>query len=98
MRMSLYRKLNPELLAWPAGLLCLFFLDPAANHPSLCLLKNVGIPFCPGCGLGHGVHYLLHGQWREAVHHHWLAPVVVATLLYRTFQLARQQYTDFKLQ
>ncbi|MGN7822308.1 DUF2752 domain-containing protein [Chitinophaga sp. 22536] len=92
------KKLHLELLAWPAGLICLFFLDPAAGQPSLCLFKNIGIPFCPGCGLGHGIHFFLHGRWQEAVHHHWLAPVAVVMLIYRTIQVARFQYAEFKLQ
>ncbi|MBC9931574.1 DUF2752 domain-containing protein [Chitinophaga qingshengii] len=86
---AFFRKVNLELLAWPAGLLCLFLLDPAAGQSSLCLFKQAGIPFCPGCGLGHGIHFLLHGHWQEAIQHHWLSPVAVLILMYRIIQLAR---------
>lgn len=96
MRTAFYRKVNIELLAWPAGLLFLYFLDPAGDRASLCLFKNAGIPFCPGCGLGHGIHYFLHGQWQEAIHHHWLAPFTAAALIYRTVQLVPLQFAAFK--
>ncbi|WP_161596868.1 DUF2752 domain-containing protein [Chitinophaga vietnamensis] len=94
MKTAWWRKINLELIAWPSGLLLLFFLRPDEKAPSLCLLKQAGIPFCPGCGLGHGIHYFLHGQWREAIHHHWLAPVVAIMLMYRTIQLLRQHFAD----
>lgn len=91
-----WRKINIELLAWPLGLTLLYLMTPDENAGSLCLFKNIGIPVCPGCGLGHGIHYFLHGQWSASVHHHWFAPLAVAVLLYRIVQLARDQYADFK--
>lgn len=81
---------------WPLGLTLLYIMNPEAKAGSLCILKQMGIPFCPGCGLGHGIHYFLHGQWSAAIEHHWLSPVVVVVLLYRILQLARLQYTDLK--
>jgi len=93
---AFWQKINIELIAWPLGLILLYTMKPDENAGSLCLLKHIGIPFCPGCGLGHGIHYFLHGQWSAAIHHHWLSPLVVVVLLYRTLQLARLQYTDLK--
>ncbi|MGO4294732.1 DUF2752 domain-containing protein [Chitinophaga sp. RAB17] len=98
MSTAFWRKINIELIAWPLGLVLLYLMTPDENAGSLCLLKNLGIPFCPGCGLGHGIHYFLHGQWSAAIHHHWLSPLVVVVLLYRTVQLARLQYADLKQQ
>ncbi|NSL89349.1 DUF2752 domain-containing protein [Chitinophaga solisilvae] len=94
--MALIKKIYPELLAWPAGLLLLYFFQPGRQGASLCLFKNAGLPFCPGCGLGHSIHYLLHGQWETAIRHHWLAPFVVAGLIYRIAQLSILQYSTFK--
>ncbi|CAL1521193.1 DUF2752 domain-containing protein [Chitinophaga sp. MM2321] len=96
MRTAIYSKINVELIVWPVGMLLLYLMTPSENSHTLCLFKNAGLPFCPGCGLGHGIHYFLHGQWKESLHHHWLSPVVVAVLLHRTIQLARFQYAEFK--
>jgi len=71
-------------------------MKPDEHATSLCFFKNLGFPLCPGCGLGHGIHYFLHGQWTASIHHHWLAPLVVAVLVYRILQLARIQLADFK--
>lgn len=88
------KKLNPELIIWMVAVPALYFMRP--DGPSLCLLKWAGIPWCPGCGLGHGIHALLHGDWQGAIHHHWMAPAAVAILGYRIAQLLKQQYLAFK--
>ncbi|HVI49234.1 MAG TPA: DUF2752 domain-containing protein [Chitinophaga sp.] len=96
MRIAFYRKINLELILWPTGLLLLFLMQPDTQGPSWCLFKNAGLPFCPGCGLGHGIHYFLHGQFKASLHHHWLAPAVTVILVHRIIQLARLQYESIK--
>ena len=81
-----------ELLVWPLALLALYFMG---TGESLCLLKRAGISWCPGCGLGHSVHHLLHGEWKAALQSHWLGPFAVAMLGYRTWQLGRLQLRTF---
>lgn len=67
-------------------------MHPAANgNFSLCPFKWIGFTWCPGCGLGHGIHYLLHGDWKTAIHYHLLSPFAVAVLSFRTLQLAKAQ-------
>ncbi|GAA0530581.1 hypothetical protein GCM10009415_10010 [Chitinophaga japonensis] len=83
------------MLIWPLGLLALYFMDPAGNGPSLCPLKWMGISWCPGCGLGHAIHYLLHGQWAASWQAHPLGAFALGVLLYRILQLARQQIQLF---
>ncbi|RYD93889.1 MAG: DUF2752 domain-containing protein [Sphingobacteriales bacterium] len=73
----------PSLL-WGCALVALFFLDPAADGPSLCLFKTLGVPWCPGCGLGHAVHFALKGQWNRSLAEHWLGLPVTAALVYQT--------------
>ncbi|WP_410682405.1 DUF2752 domain-containing protein [Chitinophaga filiformis] len=87
---------NIELMIWPAALSLLFFMDPhQASNASCCMLKRMGIPWCPGCGLGHSIHFLLHGEWRTCLKNHPLGPFAVLILTYRTFQLARLQWQSF---
>lgn len=90
------RKINIELIVWVIALLVLGFMDVNGQTPSLCLLKGMGISGCPGCGLGHSIHYLLHGDWQAAIHSHILGPLVLGTLIYRILQLSRQQFASIK--
>ncbi|WP_415751072.1 DUF2752 domain-containing protein [Chitinophaga sp. LS1] len=86
------QRINKELIIWPVALILLYWMNPAADgNFSLCPFKWLGFTWCPGCGLGHGIHYLLHGDWKNAIHHHVLSPFAVAVLLHRTFQLGRSQ-------
>ncbi|MVT42531.1 DUF2752 domain-containing protein [Chitinophaga oryziterrae] len=81
-----------ELFIWPTALVLLYFMNPqASGAQSFCLLKHLGIPWCPGCGMGHSINYLLHGQWIASFKNHPLGPFAVCMLTYRTFQLGKLQ-------
>lgn len=84
-----------ELLVWPLGLMALYFMDPHAGGASFCLLKRAGITWCPGCGLGHSIHYLLHGHLEASFRSHPLGLFAVAVLGSRVISLARQQLQAF---
>ena len=59
---KLFRKYF-ELVFWLGGLLALALSNPtAAAHFSLCPLKAMGLTWCPGCGLGHSLSFLFHGD------------------------------------
>ncbi|TFF40416.1 DUF2752 domain-containing protein [Mucilaginibacter psychrotolerans] len=81
---------------------CLVFTNPAGpSHFSLCPLKAMGIAWCPGCGLGHAIAYLFHGDIRASFHAHWLGIPAVLGILYRIYTLifpvnylARMQRVD----
>jgi len=69
---------------WIVALICLAFTNPAGqSHFSLCPLKAIGVKWCPGCGLGHSIAYLFHGDIKNSFHAHWLGIPVVIVLLYR---------------
>ncbi|WP_106600030.1 DUF2752 domain-containing protein [Chitinophaga ginsengisoli] len=90
------QRVNIELIVWPTALLLLFFMDPHQDSKAtFCLLKRMGIPWCPGCGLGHSISFFLHGEWRASLKSHPLGPFAILILLYRTFQLARLQWQSF---
>lgn len=89
-------KINIELIVWVIALLVLGFMDINEQAPSLCLLKAMGISWCPGCGLGHAISALLHGDWKAALHHHILGPFVLSALIYRILQLSWQQFAGIK--
>lgn len=80
-------KANIELLLWLLALPALYFMPEEAGHFTLCPLGAMGVSWCPGCGLGHAIHYLLHLQWEQSLHHHYLGPFALALIVYRIFRI-----------
>jgi len=77
-----------ELLFWVAALVSLAINDPSGNaHFTLCPLKALGITWCPGCGLGHAISWLFHGNIRNSLHAHWLGIPALAVIFYRIYTL-----------
>lgn len=77
-----------ELTAWVSAILLLALMDPATNtHYSFCFFKFLGINFCPGCGLGHSISYLFHGDFEQSFNSHPLGFFAVTVILYRIYQL-----------
>jgi len=69
---------------WMAGLTLMALADPTSEPwIDACLFKAVGLPGCPGCGLGHGIAWLARGEWNLALQAHPASPVVVVVLAHR---------------
>jgi hypothetical protein len=87
-----------ELIFWVAALIALAMSNPtAAAHLTLCPLKLMGINWCPGCGLGHSIAFLLHGDVRNSFHAHWLGIPALVVICHRIYVLFRQQVLQQKL-
>jgi hypothetical protein len=79
-----------EAVVWLAGLTFLLWLDPASGArqgPDLCLAHRLGIPFCPGCGLGRSIALALDGRPIDSFLTHPLGMPALAVLLARIVQL-----------
>ncbi|MBR8536280.1 DUF2752 domain-containing protein [Carboxylicivirga sediminis] len=86
-----YRNSHLEAYFWLIALVSLAFSSPdKATHYTLCIFKNLGFDFCPGCGLGHGIAYLFHGQLLESWQAHPLALLAVVILLVRSINILRK--------
>ncbi|MFS8082478.1 MAG: DUF2752 domain-containing protein, partial [Ginsengibacter sp.] len=73
-----------------SAIILLFLFDPSQqSHYSFCLFKNLGIKFCPGCGLGHSISWLLHGDLNASLKSHPLGIIALPVILYRIFKLAK---------
>lgn len=91
------KHINFELLIWISALVSLAILNPEINsHFTLCPIKNLGFDFCPGCGLGHSISFLFHGDLFHSFQSHWFGIPAVIILLNRIYQLFRQQIRAFK--
>jgi hypothetical protein len=81
-----------ELVFWIAAMLCLAFTSPVAeSHFTLCPLKLMGIKWCPGCGLGHSIIYLFHGDIRNSFQAHWLGIPAVIVIFHRIYVLGKDR-------
>lgn len=78
-----------EVIIWNGALILLGIMNPTSNT-SLCILKNLGITWCPGCGLGHSIHYALHFEFEKSLHEHILG--IPATLIL-FYQCCKSIYT-----
>lgn len=79
-----------EAMIWIVALLLLAFTPIEGEHYSLCVFHNLGIGFCPGCGLGHSISYLFHGDFEASIYAHPLGIPAVAILCYRIFSIFKQ--------
>jgi hypothetical protein len=60
-------------------------------HFSLCPLRMLGFTWCPGCGLGHSISFLFHGDLKSSFHAHWLGIPAVVIIFYRIYILAKMR-------
>ena len=89
MQMRIYTKYF-ELIFWIFALVLLAAMKPTTDpHYSFCIFKMLGLSFCPGCGLGHSISYLFHGDIRESFSAHPLGIFAVIVLIGRIYNLFR---------
>lgn len=93
---------NFELLGWIAGLTVLFFLPEGIHETSLCMFSLLGFGHCPGCGIGHAIHYALQLNFSLSFQYHPLGiPAVIIIfmrinrLLYQTNRLYEAEPHQF---
>ena len=86
---NLYRQIPIELLFFSLGLLFLYFINPNKIHSSICPFANLGFVFCPGCGLGRSLYYLMHFQVGKSWEMHPLGFFGFAVITFRIYTLTR---------
>jgi len=73
---------------WAAGLFVLALINPESHsHFTLCPFKNMGIDYCPGCGLGRSISLLFHGEIEASIKTHILGVPAVIILSSRIASL-----------
>jgi Protein of unknown function (DUF2752) len=84
---------------WMAALIFLTFINADSTHFTFCPFHNLGIDFCPGCGLGRSIHYLLHFEFIKSFHAHPLGGFALIIILHRIFTLIKNsiKYSEEKL-
>jgi hypothetical protein len=74
-----------EQVIWITALLLLFFWTPSEAETSLCILRFMGFQSCPGCGIGHSIHFALHFDFSEAWQHHFAGIPATVVMLFKIF-------------
>ena len=84
------KRTHLEACFWLIAIIMLAFSNPIEEgHASLCLIKNLNLGFCPGCGLGHSIAWLFRGEFVSSFNAHPLGIPAVIVLLYRSFSLLK---------
>ncbi|MDQ2719540.1 MAG: DUF2752 domain-containing protein [Bacteroidota bacterium] len=87
--MKILFKKHFELTFWIMSLVLLAFMNPGADpHYSFCFFKLIGIQFCPGCGLGHSISFLFHGNIHSSLSAHPLGIFALIIILCRIYKLS----------
>lgn len=92
----LRKQLEPGF--WLAALTVLFLLPENISERSLCVFSLLGFEHCPGCGIGHSMHYALHLQFSLSFHHHPLGIFGVLVIFNRLKQLIYPAKTAYETQ
>ncbi len=86
-----------EALVWITGLVYLAIFSPVdQTHFSICPIKNLGFDFCPGCGLGHSITQIFHGNFIESFQTHPLGFFALIIILYRIYTLLKTNFINIK--
>jgi hypothetical protein len=64
-----------------------FFVNPGETHLTICPLANIGIDYCPGCGLGNSISYIFNGEIINSFNSHPLGLLAVSIILYRIISI-----------
>jgi hypothetical protein len=79
-----------EATVWTIGLVFLILIhNPAETHFTICPLANLGIDFCPGCGLGNSISYLFRGDFTSSIHSHPLGIFAIIIITFRIISIIK---------
>ncbi len=90
--MKLFNVFSFELLIWVVALVLLWFTNPSDHHFSLCPLASIGVEWCPGCGIGRSIAWLLKGNLNESFQAHWFGIPALILLICRIITLTKNNY------
>jgi Protein of unknown function (DUF2752) len=90
MKLSMTKGQKIELLFWMLGLGWLAFSNPTEHHFTFCPIKNLGFDFCLGCGLGHSISHIFHGNFKESWQSHPLGIFAIVLIIRRIVELIQK--------
>src|SRR5687768_2582376 len=91
-----FLKKNIELSVWICALTALAIMPPSNTGFSFCIFRLMGFENCPGCGLGHAISHLFHGDISASFSAHPLGIFAVAVILIRIYKLIQLHFNKSK--
>lgn len=85
-----------ELFFWIAALIMLYTADMHSDF-TLCVPSNLGFKNCPGCGLGHSITAIMHGDIMLSWQYHVLGIPALFILLLHIGKLTKRFITNIKI-
>ncbi|MCO6496709.1 MAG: DUF2752 domain-containing protein [Chitinophagaceae bacterium] len=82
-----------ELIIWSTALV-LLYLMPFGSDVSLCPVKPLGSPYCPGCGIGNAINAALHLRFTESISMHPMGIAATIILLHRILILFKKSFLN----
>ncbi len=82
---TVFSKVKTQYI-WLLALVLLAISNPAAQHYTICLFKNLGFENCWGCGLGRSISYLFRLDFKASFAMHPLGIPVLLFLIYQIFK------------
>lgn len=86
---------NNEFFVWILALIMLYRADLNEDF-TLCIPSNLGWKNCPGCGLGHSITALLHGNFTTSWGYHFFGVVALLILLRHILKLGIKFINELK--
>lgn len=83
-----------ELFFWIIALIYLAAINPTEEHFPFCVLKQMGSSWCPGCGIGRSISFLLHGNIIKSFETHILGTFALVVIVYRIIRLILNNKTN----
>ncbi|HLR76882.1 MAG TPA: DUF2752 domain-containing protein [Balneolaceae bacterium] len=88
-----YFRLHFEWIAFSVGILAMALMNPYTDSGATwCLFERMGVPFCPGHGLGHSIAFIFRGDFANALNANILGPFALVVLLGRITYLLKQRF------
>jgi hypothetical protein len=97
-KLKIFLKSFPlEGYIWITALAILAIVNIESTHFTICPFNNLGIDFCPGCGLGRSIHHFIRLDFIKSFNIHPLGGIAFLVLLYRILLLAKNSIQQFKI-
>ncbi|MFA3782193.1 DUF2752 domain-containing protein [Melioribacteraceae bacterium 4301-Me] len=87
-----------EAVLWLVGLIYLLLINPyQEQHFTLCPFRNIGITFCPGCGLGKAISFFYHGDVINSIRTHPFGIIAFFLISFRVIKLIFRTKNNLQL-
>lgn len=85
-----------EATIWIFGLVYLALINtPQSTHFTICPFANLGIDFCPGCGLGNSISYLFRGELFLSFYSHPLGIIALIIITLRIVSIIKNNWRRY---